>query len=132
MTGPRFTYFLTCVTYQRRSVFQTRESAKIAYETVLHYATEGRYQLHGFVIMPDHIHALLTPAPALALERCVQCIKGGISFRLQKQIPSSVWQREYYDHRIRDDAEFAIFMTYIDRNPAKRGLTEWPWVWTAS
>ena len=132
MSNPRSAYFLTCVTYQRSSIFQTTESAKIAFDTVLHYDEEGRYKLHGFVIMPDHIHLLLTPAEEVAFERCVQYIKGGISFRLRKRFSATIWQREYHDHRIRDDSDFLKSIGYIERNPAQRGLTDWPWIWTAN
>ena len=47
--------------------------------TLFRYREQGRFQLHGFVIMPDHIHALITPAHNQTIERGVQLIKGGFS-----------------------------------------------------
>ena len=40
------------------------------------------------------------------------------------------WQREYYDHLIRSEAEFDRAMRYVMDNPSKAGLKNWPWVWS--
>ncbi|HKS66780.1 MAG TPA: transposase, partial [Candidatus Acidoferrales bacterium] len=91
---------------------------------VLHYRDEGTYLLHGFVLMPDHFHVLVTPAQNVALERAVQFIKGGSARRLaeilNRRFP--VWQRGFSDHRIRNSADLALHVTYIEQNPVKRGL----------
>jgi putative transposase len=53
------------------------------------------------VVMPDHFHALVTPADEISLEKAVQFIKGGFSFRLKSSLP--VWHPSFTNHRIRDE-----------------------------
>ncbi len=74
--------------------------------------------------MPDHFHVLITPEAAL--ERAIQFIKGGFSFRAKKELGSSmeVWQRGFSDRRIRDREDFEIHVGYIYRNPVGRKLVE--------
>ena len=69
--------------------------------------------------MPDHIHLLPTPE-SIALERAIGLIKGGFSHRLASK--SSVWQRGFTDHRIRDEEDFSIRLHYIHRNPVTARL----------
>ena len=53
------------------------------------YRKHGRFALHAFLIMPDHLHLLLTPAPDVSLKKALQLIKGGFSFRLKSK--RDVW-----------------------------------------
>jgi putative transposase len=97
------TFFISTQTYNRRRLFQTATNAELLLETLQHYRREGHYKLHAFVIMPDHIHLLLTPSE-ITLERAVQLIKGGFSRRLASKLP--IWQRGFTDRRMRDREEF--------------------------
>jgi putative transposase len=55
------TYAFTAITYQRRRVFQRTEIAELMIATIIRHRDLGRMLLHGFVVMPDHIHVLITP-----------------------------------------------------------------------
>jgi putative transposase len=55
-------------------------NAELLRQTILDYQRQSRFLLHAFVIMPDHFHALITPAPDVSLEKAVQFIKGGFPF----------------------------------------------------
>jgi putative transposase len=132
MIAERPTSFLTCIASQRRAIFQSTESAQIVYDTGLHSHKLQRYKLHAFVVMPNHVHVLFEPGTGISLPDCVQFIKGGTSFASRKRTRGEIWQREYHDHRIRDDEEFLAYRGYIERNPARRGLHDWPWIWFAS
>ena len=114
------TFFITSVTAQRRALFHRTASADLVVEVLLYYRGQGKYLLHEFVIMPDHFHALITPAAAISLERAVQFIKGGFSFRLKSNLP--VWQASFTNHRIRDGADFERHREYVWRNPVRAGL----------
>jgi putative transposase len=114
------TFFITSATAQWKALFQRTATADLFLEVLLRYRDQGKYLLHDFVIMPDHFHALLTPAPVISLERAVQCIKGGFSFRLKSSL--SVWQGSFTNHRIRDDDDFERHRGYIRMNPVRAGL----------
>jgi putative transposase len=74
--------------------------------------------------MPDHFHLLITPKPTVSIEKAIQFIKGGFSFRAKKelQFTGEVWQSSFYDHRVRDASEYARFRNYIQMNPCGGAL----------
>ncbi len=84
------------------------------------------YVLHEFVVMPDHLHLLLTPAPDLSLESAAQLIKGGFSYRLGKAKRGLVWQESFTNHRIRDDQDYEHHAEYIRMNPVRARLAGTP------
>jgi putative transposase len=88
------------------------------------YRREGRYELHAFVVMPEHVHLLLTPSFNVTLERSVQFIKGGYSHALGEIIgrKREIWQRGFTDHRIRDSRDFLNHCNYIHQNPVEGKL----------
>jgi putative transposase len=114
------TYFVTSVTAQRRSLFQVTATAELLEQTILEYRSQGRFLLHAFVIMPDHFHALITPAPDVSLEKAMQFIKGGFSFRLKGKL--DVWMRSFNESQIMSAEKFASCVRYIEENPVRRGL----------
>lgn len=115
------TFFITSVTSQRKALFQKTDAADLLVDVFLSYRRQGKFLLHEFVIMPDHFHALITPAVEISLERAVQLIKGGFSFRLKSSLP--VWQASFTNHRIRDEEDFEGHREYIWMNPVRAGLT---------
>jgi putative transposase len=78
--------------------------------------------LHEFVLMPNHFHLLITPT--LSLERALQLIKGGFSYRARRELgfAGEIWQTSFYDRRVRGSEDYERFRTYIHQNPVKRGL----------
>ena len=54
------------------------------------YRNQGRFLLHEFVLMPDHLHLLLTPARDISLEKALQFVKGGFPFRVKRELGSNV------------------------------------------
>lgn len=117
-------YFITSSTYMKMPLLQSERSARLFLDVLLGYRERGKFLLHEFVVMPNHIHLLLTPSAGLTLERCIQLIKGGYSYRRKKDLgsPGEIWQKSYYDHRVRDWAEYARLRRYIHQNPVRRGL----------
>jgi putative transposase len=87
------------------------------------YRRQGHYKLHAFVVMPDHIHLLLTPQGE-TIERVMGLIKGGSSHRLACKGP--VWQRGFSDHRIRDQEDFRAKRAYIHQNPVRAHMVDLP------
>jgi len=113
-------YFVTAVTAQRRRLFQVTANAALLQQTILDYRSQGRFLLHAFVIMPDHFHALITPAPEVSLEKAMQFIKGGFSFRLKSKL--NVWMRSFNESQIMTKEKFMSSVLYIEENPVRRGL----------
>ena len=109
VTDNQQTYFVTATTWQRRALFNNARWADLFLETLQSYRGRG-YLLHEYVLMPEHFHILITPV--VTLERAVQFIKGGFSFRVKKELQSGmeVWQRGFSDHRIRDLQDFGIML----------------------
>jgi putative transposase len=118
------TYFVTAVTAQRRSLFQVTANAELLQRTILDYRDQGRFLLHAFVIMPDHLHALITPAQEVSLEKAMQFIKGGFSFRLKSKL--EVWMRSFNETQIMTKEKFIHCVSYIEDNPVRRGLALMP------
>jgi putative transposase len=74
--------------------------------------------------MPDHLQVLMTPSTSL--EKAVQFIKGGFSYRAKKELASNleIWQKGFSDHRIRDASDYRVHAIYIRQNPVRRHLCE--------
>jgi len=126
--SPPGTYFVTSQTWQGHAIFQAAETCRIFIDALLHYRDQGAYSLHGFVLMPNHFHALLTPGAEVTLERAVQFIKGGSAKKIGDALRGGfpVWHRGFSDHRVRDAADFELHMRYIEQNPVKKGLATVP------
>jgi putative transposase len=114
------TYLVTAVTAQRHSLFQVTATAELFERTILDYRNQGKFLLHAFVIMPDHFHALITPAPNVSLEKAMQFIKGGFSFRLKSKL--DVWMRGFNESQIMTKEKFMNSVRYIEENPVRRGI----------
>jgi putative transposase len=99
--------------------------------------------IYGFVVMPNHVHLLISEPRQGTIATVIQSLKIA-SARWEKTHicqtkadmghevqPSPLWQRRYYDRNVRDNEEFIAALNYIHRNPVKRGLVEkpedWPW-----
>ena len=118
------TFFVTAVTWGRRAIFHADPLARLFLEVLRDYRVQERYLLHEFVVMPEHFHVLLTPAPNVPLEKAVQFIKGGFSFRVKHDMGSNleIWQPRPTNHRIHGAADYQRHAEYIRENPVKRGL----------
>jgi putative DNA methylase len=85
------------------------------------------YDLHAFVVMPNHIHLLLTAC--IALPKLTKSIKGITAKRANQLLGhtgQSFWQEESYDHLVRDGGEFQRIRLYIENNPVRTGLAPEP------
>ncbi len=92
----------------------------------------GHYELGAFVVMANHVHGLLRPR--ISLSQLLQSLKGFTARQANKALKRTgepFWQRECYDHWVRDEAEWARIAAYIEENPVKAGLVaraeDFPW-----
>jgi len=114
-------YFVSTQTAGRRSLFQVERTARLMVDTLKHYDRTG-YKLHAYVIMPDHLHLLITPIESI--EKSMQLIKGGFSFRAKKELQfnGEIWQTGFTDHRIRNEEDWTRHLEYIRSNPIEARL----------
>jgi REP-associated tyrosine transposase len=123
--SPPGTYFVTFLTWQRRRLFVVDNYARLFLKTLYGYRRQGMFRLHAFVLMPENVHLLLTPARDVTLERTLQLIKGGYSRAFGLEFgPKDIWQRGFTDHRIEDAEDYDRHRDYIHQNPVKRRLVE--------
>ncbi len=84
--------------------------------------------IHDFVVMPNHFHILMTVPGEMSLEKAMQLIKGGFSFRANRELDfrGEIWQRGYSDVRVNNAQSFEQHREYIENNPVKAGLVNAP------
>ena len=116
-------YFVSTQTVGRKSLFRVERWARLMVSTLKHYDGSG-YKLHASVIMPDHLHLLMTPIESI--EKSMQLIKGGFSFRAKRELQwnGEIWQPGFTDHRIRDEEDWKRHLQYIYSNPIEARLVE--------
>jgi putative transposase len=119
------TYFVT---------FKTQQVilAPMEQEIVLNHIKEGDkvyYTLAAAVVMPDHVHTIITPNPGYGLERIMKGIKGSSAHKINtvRGASGSLWQDESFDRIIGDQNEFEEKLRYMFDNAVKDGLTDDPW-----
>jgi REP element-mobilizing transposase RayT len=94
VSGAR-TFFVTTKNSQGRSLFQSERNAALMIDVLRSYVAAGKFRLHDFVIMPNHVHLLITVGAETTIEKAMQYVKGGFSYRLKKEYGyvGEVWQR---------------------------------------
>ena len=110
-------YFVSTQTAGRKPFFRHERWARLMLDVLKHYDGTG-YTLHAFVIMPDHLHVLITPSESV--EKSVQLFKGGFSFRLKSKM--DVWMRSFNESQIMTPDKFADCVRYVEENPVRARL----------
>jgi putative transposase len=130
--SPGSTYFVTTKAWQSTPVFQVTEVAEILIGKLLEYRSKSNYLLHEFVLMPDHLHLLITPAESTSLEKAMQLIKGGSSHEIHRIRGNNaqIWQSGFHESRVRDSNDYQNKLDYIHFNPVVAKLVcrpqDWP------
>lgn len=121
-------YFVTFATRGRRVIPERARS------TVLDEILRFEKCLDVAVVMPDHVHLIVTP-PDIALEEMIGFIKGrsARNVNLLLHRTGSLWQSESFDHEIRQSESLEQKVEYVRQNPVRRGLCatpdEYSWLW---
>lgn len=122
------TFFVTASTWGKRSLLQSSRAADLFIHTLFHYRAQGKYRLHDFVVMPNHFHILITVNTDVTVERAVQFIKGGFSYRAGKELglKAPVWQKGFSEIRVLELEAFENQRCYIRNNPVVAHLAATP------
>ena len=121
-------YALTTSTSERHRLFQRTEIAELMISTIFRYRDGGRFLIHGFVVMPDHIHVALTTQEPI--ESAAKLIKGGFSFAVRSLYKGEIWNAGYHAHRMIDASDYENQLGYIANNPIRKRLVDYPHVHT--
>jgi putative transposase len=117
-------YFVTCVTYNRQPILV--ENIDLFWLAVDKFKGESPEFLMAWAILPDHFHMLLCP-DRLNLSEFMQRTKLSFASNYRKRFglkAGRTWQLRFWDHVIRDEADFKKRMDYIHDNPRKHGMTQ--------
>lgn len=105
-------------------------------QDALHYFNGERYQLHAWVIMPNHVHVLCRQHCGHNLGNIIQSWKSFTAHAINRAIggTGTVWQADYFDRYIRDEDHFLRVFHYIETNPVTAGLCQTPedWLWNSA
>jgi len=130
------TYFLTIITHKRNPILI--ENIELLRESFRQSKRKYRYDIDAIVILPDHIHMLITPQIATDYPKIISSIKSYFSrycderYYVDMEQSKSrnrhrykpIWQKRYYEHTIRDEFDMYFHLNYIEMNPVKHGVVE--------
>lgn len=103
--------------------------AKLVADSIKYFDGE-RYHLFAWCVMPNHVHAVFKIRQRNQLEEVLHSWKSFTASEANKVLgrAGEFWQREYYDHLVRDEEELVRIVKYVIDNPAKAGILNWQWV----
>ncbi len=122
--NPSRTFFATTGTSMGRRLLQSERNAELLIDVLRSLVAEHKFELHDFVVMPDHVHWLLTVYDEMTIEKAMQLIKGRFSHRLSHEFGylGEVWQRGFTEEQVMNPESLDAHREYIAQNPLKAGL----------
>jgi REP-associated tyrosine transposase len=122
--NPVRTFFVSSRTSRGIAILQTERMANLFIDVLRSYMRAGKFKVHEFVVMPNHVHVLLSVGPEMSIEKAVQMMKGNFSYRARKELayPWEIWQKGFSEVQILTEDSFIYHQNYIDDNPVKAGL----------
>jgi putative transposase len=123
-------FFLTiCTTPRRVNQLASAQAWAELSAAAMYYHAKGRWQVRLLLAMPDHIHALASFPATESISRVITAWKHYLHHQY-----GIAWQRDYFDHRLRNHESLSEKAAYIRQNPVRAGLVQtadaWPYVWT--
>jgi len=107
-----------------RRVLQSERNAGLLIDVLRSLVAEHKFELHDFVVMPDHVHLLVSVHGEMTIEKVMQLVKGRFSHRLSKELghKGEVWHRGFTEVQVMNPENFEAHREYIAANPVKAGL----------
>ena len=140
------TYFFTVVSHQRQTILTDEPIRNALREAIFETRALLPFKIDAWVLLPDHLHAIWTlPENDSDYSTRWSMIKRGVTKRCATQYQddskrslsrvkrreSTIWQRRFWEHVVRNDLEFEQYMNYVHFNPVKHGLVsrvaDWCW-----
>jgi len=148
VTGHGDLHFITFCCYQRRPLLASAHARNLAVKILEEVRVRYRFALVGYVIMPEHVHLLISESGRVSPARLIQVLKQRLSRRMRgrkhtrkgqlrlafPEAPGALrrfWQRRYYDFNVYSRAKLWEKLHYMHANPVKEKLVghpgDWPW-----
>jgi REP-associated tyrosine transposase len=148
ITGRGDLHFITFCCYQRRPLLASVRARNLAVEILREVQAKYGFSLAGYVIMPEHVHLLISESPSAPPAKVIQVFKQRVSRRLRGKKRASkrqlslrfpeaqgelrrFWQRRYYDFNVYSSKKLWEKLHYMHANPVEERLVqhprEWPW-----
>jgi len=123
-------HFITFSCYRHRPILGTPEARDTLLQILRQTSERYKFEVLGFVIMPDHVHLLLSEPETKLLSTAIQVLKQRFS---RTRPEPEVWETRYYDFNVYTAAKFNEKLAYIHLNPVRRNLVLHPaqWLWSS-
>ncbi len=125
---------VTWCTWGRQRILTDARIVNAVIHAIRDIETRGHCRIHAYVVMPDHVHCLLTLSGTRSLYDVVRAFKAVATreARIREALRfGKVWQRGYYEHRVRHDEDLCAQARYIVANPLRAGMVtrvvDYPW-----
>jgi putative transposase len=140
-------HFVTFSTYQRRNFLAPERTRAIVVESLQTCLEKHRAHCHGFVVMPNHVHAILSVAPEATIGSFLQAWKKTSSYRIKRFYAQElskyhhlcpedcpIWQAKFYDFNLESEEKCLEKLEYMHSNPVTAGLapTILDWAWSST
>ena len=129
-------HFLTFSCYHRAPLLERMQMQGAFLLALEQIRLRFSMRVYGYVVMPEHVHLLVSEPAEKMLSKAMQLLKTNVSTQARKHGErgageSHFWQARYFDRNVRNDDGFVAQLRYIHRNPVKRSLCakpeDWPW-----
>jgi len=145
--GTEDLHFIPCSCYRRQPVLHTARRRDLFLRILEQARCKYRFVVHGYVLMPEHFHLLMSEPEVGDPSVVMKVIKQRFARRLNQRrkptpplqtalwdsTPDPVWQKRFYDFNVWSQRKRVEELRYMHRNPVKRGLVEQPeqWRWSS-
>ncbi len=128
-------HFITFSCYRRLPLLGSARARNVFVQALGRVRDEYSFKLAGYVVMPEHVHLLVSEPPRGTPSTVLQMLKQRVSHRLNSESRGRAlpqfWERRFYDFNVWSRRKTIEKLEYMHANPLKRGLVtdpkEWPW-----
>ncbi|MBS0506816.1 MAG: transposase [Proteobacteria bacterium] len=142
---PGATLFFTVVTHDRRPILESAQAVDLLRAAFRSVRQSRPFHIDAMVVLPDHLHCVWTLPPEAAdfatrwrliktwfTKHCPAALRAPQDATRAARQEQAVWQHRYWEHRVRDEEDYARHVDYIHYNPVKHGWAASPALWPYS
>lgn len=125
VSEPGRIYLVTTTTHDRRKLFENILPGRMVVDALRHHDREGNTETLAYVVMPDHVHWLISLTGKRSLDKVMHSVKSFSARRILETLgdgQSAVWQSGFHDHALRKEEDLVHVARYVVANPLRAGL----------